>query len=257
MSIEMGARGAIIEPDEVTYAYLENKECTPKGKDWDEAVKYWDSLKSDEDCMYDSEHSFNAKEIPVMITYGTNPGMAHNIYSSIDDNSNTAYKSALKYMGFKPGMTLAGIPIDYVFIGSCTNSRMEDLRDVANLVQGHRVAEHVTAWIVPGSTAILNEMKKEGIYDVLKSAGFEVREAGCSACLAMNEDKIPAGKLCLSTSNRNFEGRQGPGSKTILVSPITAAAGAIKGRIVHPDEMNNSYHGKIQRFNFFASSAMC
>lgn len=257
MSIEMGARGAIIQPDEITYKYLINKEFAPKGSDWNKAVAYWNSLKSDVDCKYDAEYSFDAGEIPVMITYGTNPGMAHNIYSSIDDNSNIAYKNALKYMDFKPGMSLPGLSIDYIFIGSCTNSRMEDLRDVANLVRGHKVSSNVKAWIVPGSTAILDQMKAEGIYDILVNAGFDVRHAGCSACLAMNEDKIPEGKICLSTSNRNFEGRQGPGSKTILVSPITAAASAIKGKIVHPDVINNLNNGSIQQFDFVTSTAMC
>ena len=234
LSIEMGARGGLVAPDDVTFEYLKDKEFAPKGEAWEKAVEDWRQLCSDDDAVFDKELTFNAEDIEPRITYGTNPGMGIGITESIPLEGNANFDKALKYMGFKPGETLLGKPVDYVFLGACTNGRIEDFRAFASVVKGHSKATSVTAWLVPGSWAVYRQIHDEGLDRVLIAAGFDIRQPGCSACLAMNEDKIPAGKLCLSTSNRNFEGRQGPGSRTILCSPLVAAAAAISGIIADP-----------------------
>ena len=243
MSIEMGARGGMIAPDETTFEYLKGREFAPKGAEWDAAVERWSKLCSDADAVFDKEVTFSAEDIEPMITYGTNPGMGVAITGSIptsegmDEGSKASFKKALGYMGFAEGEPMLGKKIDYVFVGSCTNGRIEDLRAFANFVKGHRKADGVTAWIVPGSKEVERLAIEEGIKATLEEAGFELREPGCSACLAMNEDKIPAGKYCVATSNRNFEGRQGPESRTLLAGPLVAAAAAITGVITDPREL--------------------
>ena len=236
MSIEMGARGGMIAPDETTFEYVKGREFSPKGAEWDKAMEYWKTLYSDEGATFDKEYNFPAADIEPMITYGTNPGMGIKISANIPDRlaeaGEESFQKSLKYMGFEAGESLLGKPIDYVFIGSCTNSRIEDLRIVADYVKGKRKAETVNAMIVPGSKQVEKQAKAEGIDKVLEEAGFELREPGCSACLGMNEDKVPAGAYCVSTSNRNFEGRQGPGARTLLASPLVAAVTAIEGKIV-------------------------
>jgi 3-isopropylmalate/(R)-2-methylmalate dehydratase large subunit len=236
MSIEMGARGGLIAPDATTFAYVEGRPFAPKGQAWDEAVAYWQTLYSDEDAVFDAEFVYDAADITPMITYGTNPGMGialtGHIPSQVAEAEAESFDKSLKYMGFERGESLLGKQIDYVFIGSCTNSRIEDLRTVAAYVAGKQKAQHVEAIIVPGSKQVEQQAIAEGIDKILAEAGFELREPGCSACLAMNEDKIPAGKYCVATSNRNFEGRQGPGSRTLLASPLVAAITAVQGRIV-------------------------
>ncbi len=236
MSIEMGARGGIIAPDETTLEYIKGRKHAPKGEDWTRAVEYWSSLYSDENATFDAEFEFNASDIEPMITYGTNPGMGigvtQHIPTSAKFDSPDSLKKSLKYMGLEEGESLIGKTIDHVFIGSCTNSRIEDLRIVAEFVKGKKKADNVTAMIVPGSKQVEQQARKEGLHDILSSAGFELREPGCSACLGMNDDKIPKGEYCVSTSNRNFEGRQGPGARTMLVSPLTAAVIAVEGKIV-------------------------
>ncbi|MBO6495686.1 MAG: 3-isopropylmalate dehydratase large subunit [Roseivirga sp.] len=236
MSIEMGARGGMIAPDETTFDYVKGREFSPKGAEWDKAMEYWKTLYSDEGATFDKECNFPAVDIEPMITYGTNPGMGIKITANIPDGlaeaGEESFQKSLKYMGFEAGESLLGKPIDYVFIGSCTNSRIEDLRIVADYVKGKRKAENVNAMIVPGSKQVEKQAKAEGIDKVLAKAGFELREPGCSACLGMNEDKVPAGSYCVSTSNRNFEGRQGPGARTLLASPLVAAVTAIEGKIV-------------------------
>ena len=240
LSIEMGARGGLIAPDEKTFGYIKDKEFAPKGKDWDKALAYWKTLYSDKDATFDKEVTFNAAEISPRITYGTNPGMGIAIderiplEESIEDSGKISFRRALSYMGFSAGELLMGKKIDYVFLGSCTNGRIEDFRAFANLVKGHKKANHIIAWLVPGSQAVLRQIKEEGIDLILSEAGFEIRQPGCSACLAMNEDKVPPGKYAVSTSNRNFEGRQGPGARTILAGPLVAAATAITGEITDP-----------------------
>lgn len=234
LSIEMGARGGFIAPDEKTFAYLKGREFAPKGADWDRAVAYWRTLKSGDDAVFDRELTFNAADIEPRITYGTNPGMGIGITESIPATGDAGFHKALDYMGFKAGERLTGKKIDYVFLGACTNGRIEDFRAFASIVKGRRKAESVTAWLVPGSWAVDKQIREEGIDRVLSDAGFEIRQPGCSACLAMNDDKIPAGKYAVSTSNRNFEGRQGPGARTILASPLTAAASAVTGVITDP-----------------------
>ncbi|TAJ14670.1 3-isopropylmalate dehydratase large subunit [Marinilabiliaceae bacterium JC017] len=240
MSIEMGARGGMIAPDETTFEYIKGREFAPQGEKWDEAVIYWKSLCSDDDAVFDKELHFDAADIEPMITYGTNPGMGAKIVShiptldKIDESSKASFLKSMEYMGFEPGDALEGKSIDYVFVGSCTNGRIEDLRAFASFVKGHKKADSVVAWIVPGSKQVEKQAIKEGIKDILEEAGFELRQPGCSACLAMNDDKIPAGKYSVSTSNRNFEGRQGPGARTLLASPATAAAAAITGKITDP-----------------------
>ena len=240
MSIEMGARGGMIAPDQTTFDYLKDREFAPKGEEWDKAVKRWSKLRSEPNAVFDKEVTFNAANIKPMITYGTNPGMGMAINGKIpssrglDTAAKISYKKALEYMDFKSGDNMIGKPIDYVFVGSCTNGRIEDLRAFANFVKGHKKAENVTAWIVPGSKEVERLAIEEGLRDILEEAGFELRQPGCSACLAMNEDKIPAGKYCVATSNRNFEGRQGPNSRTLLAGPLVAAAAAITGVITDP-----------------------
>jgi 3-isopropylmalate/(R)-2-methylmalate dehydratase large subunit len=232
LSIEMGARGGFIAPDAVTFDYVKGKAYAPKGDDWDKAVAYWKTLKSDEDAVFDKELVFDAADIEPRITYGTNPGMGIGIASPIPSQEEES--KALQYMGFKPGEKLLGTKVDYVFLGACTNGRIEDFRAFASIVRGRHKADNVTAWLVPGSWAVEKQIRQEGLDKILAEAGFEIRQPGCSACLAMNDDKVPSGKLCVSTSNRNFEGRQGPGSRTVLASPLTAAAAAVTGVITDP-----------------------
>ncbi|MBK9733618.1 MAG: 3-isopropylmalate dehydratase large subunit [Saprospiraceae bacterium] len=233
MSIELGARGGMIAPDQTTYEYIKGKRFAPKDKDWENALKYWKTLDSDHDATFDAEYNYNAEDIEPMMTYGTNPGMGMGISEviSIDKFSDSHIKS-LQYMGMKIGESMLGKRIQNVFIGSCTNSRIEDLRQVAAYVNGKRKADHVKVYIVPGSKQVEIQAKAEGLDKIFAASGFELREPGCSACLGMNEDKIPAGEYCVSTSNRNFEGRQGQGARTILASPMMAAAAAIAGKIV-------------------------
>ena len=243
MSIEMGARGGMIAPDETTFEYFRGREFAPQGEAWDKAVKEWSNLRSGDDAVFDKEVTFRAEDIEPMITYGTNPGMGIAVNCKIpssegmDSASKVSYAKALDYMGFAEGESMAGKSIDYVFVGSCTNGRIEDLRAFANFVKGRRKAENVTAWIVPGSKEVERMAIEEGLRDILEEAGFELRQPGCSACLAMNEDKIPAGKYCVATSNRNFEGRQGPGARTLLAGPLVAAAAAVTGVVTDPRTM--------------------
>ena len=243
LSIEMGARGGFVAPDETTFEYIKGREYAPKGKDWDKAVAYWKTLKSGDDAVFDKELVFDAADIEPRITYGTNPGMGIGITETIptldeiDKAGQASFKKSLAYMGFEPGEKLLGHKIDYVFLGACTNGRIEDFRAFASIVKGRHKAEGVTAWLVPGSWLVDKQIREEGLDKVLTEAGFEIRQPGCSACLAMNDDKIPAGKYSVSTSNRNFEGRQGPGSRTILASPLVAAAVAVTGVVTDPREL--------------------
>lgn len=237
LSIEMGARGGFVAPDETTFEYIKGREYAPKGEDWDKAVAYWKTLKSGDDAVFDKELSFDAKDIEPRVTYGTNPGMGIGITERIPQGEGAGFQKALDYMGFKAGEQLLGKQIDYVFLGACTNGRIEDFRAFASIAKGRRKADHVVAWLVPGSWAVDKQIREEGLDKVLEVAGFEIRQPGCSACLAMNDDKIPAGKYSVSTSNRNFEGRQGPGSRTILCSPLVAAAAAVTGKITDPREL--------------------
>ncbi len=232
MSIEMGARGGMIAPDQTTFDYIKGREFAPKDKDFDEKVTYWKTLKTDEDAVFDKEYHFEAEDIAPMITYGTNPGMGIKINESIPVEEDTSLEKALEYMGLTKGETLLEKPINYVFIGSCTNSRIEDFRIAANYIKGKQKASNVNAWFVPGSQQVARQIKEEGLQEIFEAAGFELRQPGCSACLAMNDDKIPEGEYCVSTSNRNFEGRQGQGSRTILASPLVASATAVAGKIV-------------------------
>ena len=236
MSIEMGARGGMIAPDKVTYKYLEGKPYAPKGDLFNNKVDEWENLKSDSDAEFDKEYFFEAEEIYPMLTYGTNPGMGIKYSDLIPKSDNKSDIKSLEYMGFKSGESLIGKKINYVFIGSCTNSRIEDFRIVAEYIKDKKKAKNVNALIVPGSQNVLNEIRKEGLDKIFMSSGFEIRQPGCSACLAMNDDKIPPGEICVSTSNRNFEGRQGPGSRTILSSPLMAAATAVNGKIIDINE---------------------
>ena len=240
LSIEMGARGGMIAPDEKTFEYIKGREYAPKGEAWENALSYWKSLNTDNDAIFDKEFNFNASDIEPMITYGTNPGMAIPISKSIPgsgSDSESSYQKALDYMEFKEGEMMIGKKIDYVFLGSCTNGRIEDFRTFASLIKGRRKSDDVDAWLVPGSHKVLKSIKDEGILDILTDSGFQLREPGCSACLAMNDDKIPKGKYAVSTTNRNFEGRQGPGARTLLASPLVAAATAITGKITDPREI--------------------
>ncbi|MDW3211584.1 MAG: 3-isopropylmalate dehydratase large subunit [Reichenbachiella sp.] len=246
MSIEMGARGGLIAPDETTFEYVKGRENAPKGADFDKAVEEWKKLKTDDGAVFDKELEFDAADIEPMITYGTNPGMGTKIKSSIpalseiEKSEQESFQKSMNYMGFSDGDVLVGKPIDYVFVGSCTNGRIEDLREVASYVKGKQKAPNITAWIVPGSKQVEKQAQEEGLVEVLEEAGFKLRQPGCSACLAMNDDKVPKGKYAVSTSNRNFEGRQGPGSRTLLASPLTAAAVAVAGKIVDPREPVNA-----------------
>ncbi|MDD3161519.1 MAG: 3-isopropylmalate dehydratase large subunit [Bacteroidales bacterium] len=240
LSIEMGARGGMIAPDEITFDYLKGREFAPKESEWDTAMAFWKTLKSDDDALFDKEILFNGNDIQPMITYGTNPGMGMGItekiptLESIPEVGRISYSKSLEYMGYQPGELLIGKKIDYVFLGSCTNGRIEDFRAFASLVKGKKKDPSVIAWIVPGSWHVNNQLKEEGIDKILIEAGFAIRQPGCSACLAMNDDKVPAGKYAVSTSNRNFEGRQGPGARTLLASPLVAAAAALTGKITDP-----------------------
>ena len=240
LSIEMGARGGLIAPDETTFAYVKGREFAPKGEAWDKSLAYWKTLKTDEGAKFDKELTFDAADIQPMVTYGTNPGMGMAVTATIpnladiDEAGRVSFENSLKYMGFKPGEKLEGKPIDYVFLGSCTNGRIEDFRAFTNYVKGKKKDPNVVVWLVPGSWMVEKQIKDEGLYDILTEAGFEIRQPGCSACLAMNDDKVPAGKYAVSTSNRNFEGRQGPGARTILASPLVAAAAAVNGKITDP-----------------------
>ena len=243
LSIEMGARCGFVAPDETTFEYIKGREYAPKGADWDKAVEYWKTLKSGDDAVFDKELNFDGADIEPRITYGTNPGMGIGITGSvptldkIDENGKASFLKSLDYMGFKPGEKLAGHKVDYVFLGACTNGRIEDFRAFASIVKGKKKADNITAWLVPGSWLVDKQIREEGLDKVLEEAGFAIRQPGCSACLAMNDDKIPAGKYSVSTSNRNFEGRQGPGSRTILASPLVAAAAAVTGVITDPREL--------------------
>ena len=242
MSIEMGARGGMIAPDETTFAYIKGREKAPQGEAWDKALAYWKTLKTDEGATFDVVYDYQAADIEPQITYGTNPGMGMGISQRIPTaakagGSKASYEKSLDYMGFHENDAMLGKKIDYVFIGSCTNGRIEDFRAFASIVKGRKKADHVTAWIVPGSHIVEAQIREEGIYDILTEAGFQLRQPGCSACLAMNDDKIPAGKYAVSTSNRNFEGRQGPGARTLLASPLVAAAAAVTGVVTDPRDL--------------------
>ena len=240
MSIEAGARGGFIAPDEKTFEYFKDREYAPKAEEWSKAVEYWKTLKTDEDAVFDKKYSFDTTDIEPMITYGTNPGMSMKITGIIPDGKNlygndkVSFDKALQYMGFHPEQRLLGHPIQYVFLGSCTNGRIEDFHVFANFVKGRKKHPDVVAWLVPGSGTVERQIRAEGLDKILEDAGFELRQPGCSACLAINDDKVPAGMYAVSTSNRNFEGRQGPGSQTLLASPLVAAAAAVTGKITDP-----------------------
>jgi len=238
MSIEMGARGGMMAPDKTTFNYLNGREFAPDGASFSTKVAYWKTLKSDDDAKFDMEYEFNASDIAPMITYGTNPGMGIKINETIPIDKNGSLNSALKYMNFAQGDSLINKPINYVFIGSCTNSRIEDFRVAAQYIKGKKKAKNVNALIVPGSQMVAKQIKEEGLQTIFEAAGFELRQPGCSACLAMNDDKIPEKEYCVSTSNRNFEGRQGQGSRTLLASPLMAASVAINGKIVDITQLN-------------------
>lgn len=243
LSIESGARGGMIAPDETTFEYVKGRKFAPQGADWDKVMEKWADLKTDEGAVFDTELTYDAADIEPMITYGTNPGMGIGISQTIpgsegmEGTDKTTYLKSLEYMGYSEGDAMKGKPVDYVFLGSCTNGRIEDFREFASFVKGKKKANNVTAWLVPGSKAVQNQIEAEGLVKIIEAAGFELRQPGCSACLAMNDDKIPEGKYSVSTSNRNFEGRQGPGARTLLASPLTAAAAAVSGVIADPREM--------------------
>jgi len=245
MSIEMGARCGMIAPDETTFNYIKGRKFAPQGAEWDKKVAEWKQLFSDTDAQFDEEIFINAAAIEPMITYGTNPGMGIGVSETIpttetiNDTDRSGLAKSLAYMGLEQGAAIKGQKIDYVFIGSCTNSRIEDLRMVASFVKGKKKADGVEVWIVPGSKQVEAQAIQEGIDKIFEEAGFQLRQPGCSACLGMNEDKIPAGKYCISTSNRNFEGRQGAGARTLLASPLTAAAAAVTGVITDVRELLN------------------
>jgi len=232
MSIEMGARGGMIAPDQTTFDYIKGKEFAPKGADFDKKVALWKTLTSDDDAVFDKEYELDASDITPMITYGTNPGMGIKISETIPNKEERSFDKSLRYMNFEKGKSLIDTPINYVFIGSCTNSRIEDFRVAADYVKGKHKAENVTAWLVPGSQRVAKQIVDEGLHTIFEAAGFTLRQPGCSACLAMNDDKIPSGEYCVSTSNRNFEGRQGQGARTILASPLMAAAAAVEGKLI-------------------------
>lgn len=240
LSIEMGARGGFIAPDETTFEYIKGREFAPKGEEWDKAVAYWKTLKSGDDAVFDKELTFRAEDITPWVTYGTNPGMGMAIdgeiptLDSIDEAGRVSFQKSMDYMGFQPGQKVLGHKVDYVFLGACTNGRIEDFRAFASIVKGRKKNPDVVAWLVPGSWMVDKQIREEGIDKILEEAGFAIRQPGCSACLAMNDDKVPAGKYAVSTSNRNFEGRQGPGSRTILASPLVAAAAAVTGVVTDP-----------------------
>ena len=246
MSIEMGARGGLIAPDQTTFDYVKGRDFAPKGTEWDKKLAEWKTLKSDDDAIFDKEFNFDADNIEPMITYGTNPGMGVGITQNIPSANDIGAKSkkeiesfdkALDYMDFNVGETMMGKKVDYIFVGSCTNARIEDFREVAQIVKGRKKADNIIAWLVPGSKQVEKQIEEEGIAEIIEAAGFKIRQPGCSACLAMNDDKVPPGAYCVSTSNRNFEGRQGPGARTMLASPMTAAATAIAGVIANPADL--------------------
>ena len=243
LSIEMGSRAGIIAPDDTTFEYLKGREYAPKGEEWDRAVERWRQLKSDCDAVFDKEVTFRAEDIKPRITYGTNPGAGIAIdecipsLESIPEQERQGFTEQLAYMQFEPGQRLEGTPVDYCFLGACTNGSIEDFRAFASIVKGRKKADHVVAWLVPGSWKVRQQIIDEGIEEVLREAGFELRLPSCSACLAMNPDKVPAGKLSISTSNRNFVGRQGPGARTILASPLVVAASAVTGVITDPRKL--------------------
>ena len=239
MSIEMGARGGMIAPDEKTYSYLKNRTFAPRNKDWDNAMKYWTNLSSDKEAQFDKELIFDGFEITPMITFGTNPGMGVGIHETIPNRPSSSFQKSMNYMNFKAGEKMLGKKIDYAFLGSCTNGRLEDFEDFAQIVKGNKKSPNVSAWLVPGSQLVAKKIKESVTGKIIEEAGFEIREPGCSACLAMNDDKVPAGKYAISTSNRNFEGRQGPGSRTLLASPLVVAAAAITGEITDPRKFIN------------------
>jgi 3-isopropylmalate/(R)-2-methylmalate dehydratase large subunit len=246
MSIEMGARGGLIAPDETTFNYIKGKKFAPQGEKFDRLVEQWRHLTTDKGAEFDEVLTYDAADIAPMITYGTNPGMGIKISDRIptlaelkDISEQPSFSKSLEYMGLEPGSQLLGKSVDYVFIGSCTNARIEDLRLVAQMVKGKKKAPNVEVWVVPGSKQVEQQAIKEGLDKIFEAAGFELRSPGCSACLGMNEDKIPAGKYCISTSNRNFEGRQGPKSRTFLASPLSAAAAAITGKVTDVRELVN------------------
>ena len=237
LSIEMGARGGFVAPDDTTFEYIKGREYAPKGDEWDKAVAYWKTLRSGDDAVFDKELTFDAADIEPRVTYGTNPGMGIGITENLPQTGDAGCQKALDYMGFKAGEKLLGKKIDYVFLGACTNGRIEDFRAFASIAKGRKKSDDVVAWLVPGSWAVDRQIREEGLDKILNDAGFEIRQPGCSACLAMNDDKVPAGKYCVSTSNRNFEGRQGPGARTILCSPLVAAAAAVTGVITDPRDL--------------------
>lgn len=243
LSIEMGSRAGIIAPDDTTFEYLKGREYAPKGEEWDRAVERWRQLKSDSDAVFDKEVTFRAEDIKPRITYGTNPGAGIAIdeciptLESVAELERQGFLEQLAYMQFEPGQRLEGTPVDYCFLGACTNGRIEDFRAFAGIVRGRKKAENVVAWLVPGSWKVRQQIIDEGIDKILREAGFELRLPSCSACLAMNPDKVPAGKLSISTSNRNFVGRQGPGARTILASPLVVAASAVTGVITDPRKL--------------------
>jgi 3-isopropylmalate/(R)-2-methylmalate dehydratase large subunit len=243
LSIESGARGGMIAPDETTFNYMKGREFAPEGEEWEKAVEKWKKLKSDENAVFDTEYTYDATDIEPMITYGTNPGMGIGISQTIpstegmEGSDKITYEKSLNYMGYAPGEKMAGKKVDFVFLGSCTNGRIEDFRQFTAFVKGKKKAPNVTAWLVPGSKQVENQIREEGLVEILAEAGFELRQPGCSACLAMNDDKIPEGKYSVSTSNRNFEGRQGPGARTLLASPLTAAAAAVTGVVTDPRKL--------------------
>ena len=242
LSIEMGARGGMIAPDKTTFDYIKGRPFAPKGEAWDKAMAYWKTLKTDADAHFDKEITFDGSAIEPMITYGTNPGMGMGISQKIPTadevgGGKSTYEKSLAYMGYAENEPMIGKKVDYVFVGSCTNGRIEDFRAFASIVKGKKKADDVTVWLVPGSHIVEDKIIEEGILDILTKAGFSLRQPGCSACLAMNDDKIPAGKYAVSTSNRNFEGRQGPGARTMLASPLVAAAAAITGKVTDPRTM--------------------
>ncbi len=243
MSIECGARGGMIAPDEKTFEYVKGRKFAPQSEAWDKALDYWKTLKTDEDAVFDTEYTFDAADIEPMITYGTNPGMGIKISENIPTsegligNDKKSFQKSLEYMGFSEGEPIQGKPVDYVFIGSCTNGRIEDFRVFTNYIKGKKKADNVVAWLVPGSVAVEKQIREEGLVEILENAGFELRQPGCSACLAMNPDKVPAGKYSVSTTNRNFEGRQGPKARTLLASPLVAAACAVSGVVTIPEKI--------------------
>lgn len=239
MSIEMGARGGMIAPDQTTFEYIKGRKYAPQGEDFEKKLAYWKTLPSDEDAVFDKEYVFDAQDIAPMVTYGTNPGMGMKVHETIPVEESPSFKKSLDYMGFEKGTSLINKPINYVFIGSCTNSRIEDFRIAARYIKGKQKASHVTAWLVPGSKQVEKQIIDEGLKDIFNKAGFQLRQPGCSACLAMNDDKIPKGEYCVSTSNRNFEGRQGQGARTILASPLMAAVTAVEGKIIDISNLSN------------------